>query len=434
MTARSILILQSHPSGFCRSLLKEFEGEDVACKVVNFSLSDWYFRFGTGAVNYFGRLKKWQDKLETLIVENDITDIIYYADRRPYHRVAHDVAMRRGINTFAYEFGYMRPDWITLERGGMGVYSHYPNDPLQIRSSAADLPELEAPGPFPHSFLEEAVNEVICNLIPVFFPYLFPFYQRDRYYHPFRDYFSYIPRLIRQKRLAKEADETISALVRDKTEYFVVPMQMQGDYQIRHHSRYKHLSSFIRELYSSFSANSDAGSKLVFKLHPFDNNVEKWPKVIRQIAEEFRCLDRTLIIDGGDLNLLLRHSRGCVLVNSTVGMEALKTGVPVKPMGIAIYDIAGLTDQGTLDNFWEDPLQPDSELYHDLEKLMGHTIQIHGSFYNLEGRRIAAKEFVKRILEDRVNGHGTFVEVPPRLATAKAAGVPIPADCYWSDK
>ncbi len=239
---------------------------------------------------------------------------------------------------------------------------------------------------------------------------------------------------MRQKRLARVAEETIDRLITEQADYFVVPMQMQGDYQIRHHSHYKHLSSFIREIYSTFAQSASANSKLVFKMHPFDNDVESWPQVIRDIAVEFDCLDRTLIIDGGDLNKLLKHSRGCVLVNSTVGMEALKNGVPVKAMGVALYDIDGLTDQRSLEDFWKGPTQPNADLYHDLEKLMAHTIQVHGSFFNREGRKIAAEEFAQRILNDQVNGHGAYVETPPRLAAAKAAGVPIFADCYWGDK
>ncbi len=434
MADRSVLILQSHPSAFCRALVKEFDAHGIRYTIINFSLSDWYFRVGLGAKAYWGRLKNWQTRLENLIDENGVTDILYYADRRPYHRIAHSVAMHRGINTYVYEFGYMRPDWITLERGGMGVYSHFPNDPVQIRQSASDLAEPEVTNRFPYAFLQEATNEVICNLIPIFFPYLFPFYQRDRYYHPFRDYFSYVPRLMRQKRLGQEAEEAINLLIQEQAEYFVIPMQMQGDYQIRHHSHYKHLSIFIRELYSTFSQSASTASRLVFKLHPFDNNVENWPKVIREIAAEYGCLERTIIIDGGNLNQLLQHSRGCVLVNSTVGMEALKSGVPVKAMGIAVYDIAGLTDQRSLDNFWSEPALPDTDLYHDLEKLMAHTIQVPGSFFNPTGRKVAAQVFVKRILDDGVNGNGAFVETPPRLAQARAAGVPIPANCYWSDK
>ncbi|SDR44832.1 capsular biosynthesis protein [Pseudovibrio sp. Tun.PSC04-5.I4] len=434
MTSQSILILQSHPSGFCKTLLKAFEDRRIDCTVVNLSLSDWYFRVGSGAQNYWGSLKKWRKELETIIDSNGITDIIYYADRRPYHRIAHSVAMERNLNAYVYEFGYMRPGWITLEHGGMGAFSHFPNDPQSIRTAAAALPNLVSSQPFPHAFLQEATNEIICNLIPIFFPYLFPLYQRDRYYHPLRDYFSYIPRLMRQKRLGKEAQQTIETLLKEQTGYFVIPLQMQGDYQIRHHSHYKHLSTFVRDVVGSFVSNAPAQDQLVFKIHPFDNNAENWPKVIQTVATEFQCSHRIKIIDGGDLTTLLRHSRGCVLVNSTVGMEALKNGIPVKPMGIALYDIAGLTEQRSLDEFWQEPTQPSADLYHDLEKLVGHTIQVRGSFFNPEGKKLAAQEFVKRITERTVNGRGAFVETPPRLAQAKAIGVPIPLDCYWSDK
>ncbi|WP_093176959.1 capsular biosynthesis protein [Pseudovibrio sp. Tun.PSC04-5.I4] len=415
-------------------MVKAFESHGVACTIINFSLSDWYFRVGTGAQNYWASLKNWRRKLEQLIDENGITDILYYADRRPYHRIAHSVAMERNINAYACEFGYMRPDWITLERGGMGVFSHFPNDLKIIKSAALNLPQLEPSQHFPHAFLQEATNEIICNLIPVFFPYLFPLYQRDRYYHPFRDYFSYIPRLMRQKRLGREAEKIVETLAKGWVGYFVVPLQMQGDYQIRHHSHYGNLSTFVREVIGSFVANAPTGDKLVFKRHPFDNNVENWPQIIGTIAAEFKCADRTIVIDGGDLSSLLKHSRGCVLVNSTVGMEALKNGIPVKALGCAIYDIAGLTDQRPLDDFWQEPLQPDADLFQDLEKLMGHTIQVQGSFFNPEGRELAAQEFVNRMTQGTVNGHGAFVGTPPRLAQAKAAGVPIPSDCYWSDK
>ncbi len=434
MTSRSILLLQSHPSAFCRVLVKEFIANTAQCTIVNFSLSDWYFRVGLGAINYWGSLKNWRRKLEELIAEHKITDILYYADRRPYHRIAHDVAKHHGINTFAYEFGYMRPDWITLERGGMGTYSHFPNDPELIRKCAANLPDIGPATSYPHPFFQEASSEVICNLIPVFFPYLFPFYQRDRYYHPFRDYFSYIPRLMRQKRLRKHADAVVHDLTSKQEAYFVVPLQMQGDYQIRHHSKYKDLTDFISEIYKSFAKHASSETKLVFKRHPFDNNVIDWPSIIYRIASEFGCRDRTLVIDGGDLTRLLKGARGCVLVNSTVGMEALKHGIPVKALGIAIYDIAGLTDQRILDDFWNAPLQPDPDLYQNLVKLMAHTIQVRGSFFNREGRQLAAREFVSRILNETVNGHGTFAAIPPRLKQARDTGIPTHPACPWREQ
>jgi capsular polysaccharide export protein len=45
--------------------------------------------------------------------------------------------------------------------------------------------------------------------------------------------------------------------------------------------------------------------------------------------------------------------------SSTVGCQALARGVPVMALGKAIYDIAGLTHQGELDEFWNAPEAPD---------------------------------------------------------------------------
>ncbi|WP_310618946.1 capsule biosynthesis protein [Flexibacterium corallicola] len=434
MSKRSVLFLQSHPSGFGSRLADEFRSEGADCHIINLSLSDWFFRVGQSTHNYWGRLKSWRGYLERFVKKHGITDIVYYADRRPYHRVAHSVAMELGLNVFAYEFGYLRPHWITLETGGMGVYSHFPNDPREIRELAANLPDEDLREmSYPHPFTQEALSEVLCNLGPVFFPYCFPFYNRDRYYHPLRDYLSYIPRLLRQKRVNTQAQQLVEDLVASETPFFLVPLQMQSDYQIRHHSPYTHISEMIEEVIGSFAKHADAADQLVFKLHPFDNNIEKWPYRVEQIAKKHGLSERVKCIDGGDLELMLRTTKGCVLINSTTGLAALEANVPTKVLGIALYDIEGLTDQRPLDSFWQLPQVPDQGLFADLKKLLAASIQIRGSFYNKEGREVAVKEFVGRVLGGTVNGFGAYKPIPPRLQKARDVGIQIPENCYWSE-
>src|SRR5699024_380871 len=121
----------------------------------------------------------------------------YYADQQAYHRVAGAVARDMGINAIAIEFGYLRPDWLTIERNGMGVYSHFPDDPARIRAIAADAPAPDLTVRYPYSFTAEAVAEVTFNLANVFLRPLYPFFNADKYYHPFVDYLSWGPRAIR---------------------------------------------------------------------------------------------------------------------------------------------------------------------------------------------------------------------------------------------
>jgi capsular polysaccharide export protein len=47
-----------------------------------------------------------------------ITDLVVYGDTRPIHATAIAQARRRGITVHVFEEGYLRPYWVTYERGG----------------------------------------------------------------------------------------------------------------------------------------------------------------------------------------------------------------------------------------------------------------------------------------------------------------------------
>lgn len=431
---KRFLFLQSHPSNFGRELLCHMRESGTAVHAINLSAADWAYRLGIKSDSYWGRLSGWRSYLERYIDCHGITDIVYYADRRPYHRIAHAIAQERGLNAYAYEFGYMRPDWITLEKGGMGAFSHFPEDPNQIVQAAAKL-DYELPGGhYPYPFLPEAFNEVAYNLGPVFAPILFPFFERDRYYHPLRDYISYIPRLLVKSRNNDKATTAIQELKASGKPYFVVPMQLQNDYQIRHNSHYTHLSEFVREVLVSFKSYADRDCQLVFKMHPLDNNIERWPHSIMKLARKFGLEDRVVVVDGGNLAHLLKDARGVVLVNSTTGIHAVRMHIPVKVMGIATYDVPGVTDPQSIDRFWQAPRKPNEELLNAALKLMSASIQVKGNFFTKPGKAVAIPEFAHRLMTGDVNGHGAFVPVPPRLQRARRMNVPIPADCYqWAD-
>ena len=278
MADRVFLFLQSHPSFIGRSLINQMRSQGVECHIVNLSLSDWLSRLGLGAKNYMGKLENWRDYLRNFIECNAITDIVYYQDQRPYHRIARSLAHEMKLNTYVYEFGYFRPDWVTLEKGGMGPFSHFPNNPEQIMRLASKLDERVYSTHYPYPFFAEAFFEVVYHMMPRGFPFVFRHYKNDRYYHPWFDFPSYIPRLLRSKSLEISAQQTIDSLVADETEFFVIPMQLQSDYQIRRASHYGHMSEMVEEVISSFKKNANKDAALVFKVHPLDNNIERWPR------------------------------------------------------------------------------------------------------------------------------------------------------------
>jgi capsular polysaccharide export protein len=101
----------------------------------------------------------------------------------------------------------------------------------------------------------------------------------------------------------------------------------------------------------------------------------------------------------------------------------LQALTPVKTMGIALYDIPGLTHQGPLDRFWAEAAPPAQADVTALVRLLAAALHVKGDFYSPEGRKAGVTAMADRLDTDGVNGHGAFVPVPPRLEKAAAIGV-----------
>ena len=414
---QTILFLQGHPSWFARRLARAFENEGCRVLRVNFCMGDAVYWLGRSANNFRGSVSEWPKYLRELIAREHVTDILFYGDGRPYHRLASDVAADVGINAYVYEFGYLRPDWLTLERGGMSGRSHFPNDPSTIRSIGALFPSPDLKARTHFSMSQEMAHEIAYNLVSYFLHVAYPRYVADRYYNPVFEYLAGVPKQMRASRLQREASGRIAKLVGERRPFYLVPLQLQCDYQLRHNSGYSHQGDAIREVMASFARNAPTDAALVFKCHPLDNGAEHWPRVIRAAAETAGIAeDRLHYLEGGDLGTLLGHARGTVTINSTVGLRALIAGCPVKILGTALFDIDGLTHQASLDTFWLAPTQPDSSLVEALIKALAGTIQVKGDFFSEVGQKAAIATFVERIVRGTVNGSGAFVATPPRLS------------------
>jgi capsular polysaccharide export protein len=78
-----------------------------------------------------------------------------------------------------------------------------------------------------------------------------------------------------------------------------------------------------------------------------------------------------------------------VVINSTVGLSAIDHGKPVKTLGYAIYDMPGLTHQGELDDFWQNPQTPNRSIYESFHRELIERTQINGNFY----RRLPVQDY-----------------------------------------
>ena len=421
-----ILFLQGPPSGFWPELAAEFERRGARTIRINFSVGDWVYWGRKGAINYRDSPAQWPAYLRRLIEAEAVTDIIYYTDRLPYHVEAAEIASELGLNAYSIEFGYLRPDWLTLEKGGMGSYSHFPKEPDAIRRIASQVGSPDLTVRYSHTFLQEAFNEVLYNLLSYFGKPFFHRYKADKYYDPFFEYLMWLPRALKSDRARKQA----ARIGREALQwpFWLLAMQLQSDYQVRANSHYPHLRDMLEEVIGSFASHADKADYLVVKLHPLDNGFEGWETVAGGIAARHKVRDRLRVMDGGDLNALIAAARGVIVVNSTVGLHSIQALRPTKVLGMAVYDIDGLTHQGALDTFWNRPAPVDATLARDLVQALAATIQLKGNFYNPAGRAVGVREIAARVLAGTVNEPGAFIVPPPRLAEAlrRRTGAKLP--------
>src|ERR1051326_7687576 len=376
---RSFLLLQGPISSCFDRLGRALLARGHRVHRINFHFGDQLF-WRLPATNFRGRFADWRAFVADFLEQHQITDLILHGDRRPYHIVAAEEARARGIAVFATDLGYVRPDWITLEQDGMTTYSRFPSDPTAIRALAAKLPEPE-PGPHVQTpFWLIAVLDVAYNLALVFGRPLYPHYRYHSTCHPFAEYTGWLWSRPKKLLMARAVVAEKHRLQTIPGSYFLVPLQLSTDFQIRAHSPFSDLREAVREIIVSF-ARSGSERKLVFVVHPHDNGLIDWGRLVVRLARQFGVAGRVLALDGGTPPGLLRNCTGVVTVNSTVGVTALRQGIPVKALGNAVFNVAGLTCQSSLDEFWHDPQPPDRELLAAFLRALIGTTQVKGGYY-----------------------------------------------------
>ena len=418
-TDRSFLFLQGLATRFFDRLGRALRERGHAVHRVNFNGGDRAFWRLPGAVDFCGPEHEWPEFLDRLVVENAISDVILFGDCRPFHRAAIRVAEARLLRVHVVEEGYLRPDWITLEEGGVNGHSALPRDPDWYRERARSLPPWRDPPAVPGSFRRRAVEDVIYTMASMAGMWRFPHYATHRPYHQLIEYAGWLRRLALKQRSERRAAALIEDLPDGPDPLFFFPLQLDCDYQVRVHSPFRAMHLAIEHVLGSFAHHAPLAARLVVKLHPLDSGLVDWAAMTSHLAVELGIAERVTIIDGGDLSKLLARRPAVITVNSTVGTLALNCGLPVIALGKAVYDIAGLTFQGELHEFWNTPTPPDMALFDAFRRVLAARCLIPGSFFNEDGLTLAVNAAVERL-------EAAYAR-PARLHAARSAAVPSEA-------
>lgn len=411
---RVFLFLQGPSSPLFVEIARALRAAGGLCVRINLNAGDWISWWAGDAFNYRGNFAAWRDYVRHRLEADKVTDVILHGEERPYHRVAIEEARRLGIQVNVVEMGYLRPDWVTLERDGLSSNSHFPADPAYIVQAAANLPEPDWARRFRQTFLAEALYDLVYYLPTVFLWFLYPGYRRHGLYHPLMEYAGWIRKLLSGGKRTREAEEVIERMIGDGRSFFVYPLQLQTDYQLRSHSPFHRQEDAIRLILRSFAANAPAEAHLVVKLHPLDAGLVDWKTYIANFSASSGLSGRVHVIDGGSLDKLVGAGKGMVTVNSTAALSALQAGKPVKTLGTAVYDMEGLVDQQPLDRFWLDPAHPSAELCDSFLRLLAASVQVRGNFCSHPGAHAAAAQITDRLLSRTVNLPSAFIDPPPR--------------------
>lgn len=375
------MFLQAPPGEAFPRLARALRAEGLRVRRINFNGGDWVGWSGRGR-NFNGPLSEWPGFLAAALIAERVTDLVLFGDCRPMHRLAIDLARRSGVRVHVFEEGYIRPDWVTLEDGGVNGHSSLPRRSEWYLETAAYLPGVPELKALPSAVRERAWQVFLYYAACVVLAPAFLNYRTHRPVEPILEALGWIGRMARRRSERRRTHEAIASLA--NTPYFLLPLQLDSDAQIRVHSTFGSVRDSMEQIVASFAEHAPAGVKLVVKQHPLDCGLTPWRRLVRSAALRHRISEWVVFCELGDIGELVSGARGVVTVNSTTGALALAAGVPVLTLGAAIYDLPGLTFQGSLDAFWSDAVAPDARLYEAFRRVLADRCLVPGGFYGEE--------------------------------------------------
>ncbi len=393
---RRVMMLQGIMGPFFRRLAIALRQAGHTVFKVNFNGGDRaYWRLSNG-IDYRGTLAEWPQDFAALLQEHAITDIMLFGDCREHHVAALEACRQQGVTAYVFEEGYIRPDWVTMEIGGVNGYSTLSRDPAWYRTLAGQLPAIPEHRKVSSSFRRRATEGFIYNAADVLSRWRYPGWQNHRPWHPVVEGMGWARKLNRRKQRRDEASALIDRLLTSHERYFLFPLQLDSDAQIRLHSPFAGIADALSVVLTSFARHAPQDVRLVVKEHPLDNGVRDWELYARDIAQRLGVAERVDYLAWGDIEAISQHSQGMVTINSTSGTLALAQGVPVVVLGTAIYDMPDLTNQAGLDQFWTNPVPPDAATFAAFRRVLIDRCLIPGGFFSDEALDKVVRHAVAR--------------------------------------
>jgi len=397
---RRFLFLQGPHGPFFHELGAMLRRAGAEVWRVGFNRGDQAYWGRQGYIPFTGLQEAWPDEVAVLFERHAITDLVLYGDTRFIHAQAVTQARARGLTVHVFEEGYLRPWWVTYERGGANGHSRLMDlDVPQMRRAleAVETDLIDAPTHWgdmrQHVFYGAAYHARILLA--------------NRAYRNFRPHRAlnvaqearlHLTRLLAMPFQAVERGLATWRVRTGGFPYHLALLQLEHDASFQQHSPFRTMTEFLDVTLRGFAAGAPRHHHLVFKAHPLEDGRTRLKADITRLAKEAGVADRVHFIRGGKLAALLNHARSAVTVNSTAAQQVLWRGMPLKVFGAAVYDKPEFVSTQPLPEFFAQPTRPDLRAYRDYRRFLLETSQLPGGFYSAPGRRQLLRQVVDLIL------------------------------------
>jgi len=380
---KNILFLQGPIGPFFKKLDNHFRARGANTFRITLNLADWYFSNKDNTTPFKGTTKEWLDFITLFLQTHKIDKVFLAGDCRFYQRQTIEATSKLDIDTFVFEEGYIRPDYITMEKYGVNNFSKISRDRNFYLALDDKYMYSSTPLPVLTSYRKMEMSAIIYYCILFVSKLSYPHYVHYRESNAINEFIWGIRNIYRKglfKILESKKIDLLTTSLSKK--YYFVPLQTYNDFQITEHSKYAKIEAFIIEVLHSFKTYAPKDTHIVLKHHPVDRGRKNYTKLIKRLSKKLDITDRVIIIYDIHLPTVIKHAIATVTINSTVGISSLYHKIPTITLGDAIYDIEGLTTKGvSLDNFWTRYKKPDDILFKKFRNYLIEVTQLNGSFY-----------------------------------------------------
>ncbi len=423
--SRHFLFLQGpHGPYFSRLADALAEGGDLV-SAIGFNRGDEAFwRDRKTYTGFRGSQAHWRANFRAYIRRHKITDVVLYGDTKPLHRIARIESEKERLRIHCFEEGYLRPYWVTYERGGTNGNSILMSLPRAVYAGADAQESAAVSTPTSWGALwHHTWYGCMYHANILFRNRAYPHYETHRSVSVRREWMLHCKRLALMPTRMAVRRVLMARLLARARPFHVFMLQLPHDASVTDHGFDLSWSALLDQVIGGFAKGAPAHHLLVFKSHPLDDEREPLRAEIAKLAVKHDVKARVMFIPPGRLGALLDRATSALTINSTAGQQALFRGLPLKTYGRAIYGRPELVSEQPTEEFFAAPHAPDRTAYSQFRAYLLATSQVRGDYYTRKGRAEAVRN-VTDLMRAEAGPYETVNEGSGARATTPLAFTP----------